>query len=167
MRGDFEQTECIAACHTTSRRCNPCSVTAARQELAYTVVHVALVVFVNLLSFCAECRSHLAVAHMVLGTLAVCVCVCVCLRGLSKHMTFTHGLVYCVSAGLLGSLRNHMERLCTAADPRVMARPGSRGVSRYCFITLCVHTTLQRAPRTRGLARKNDITASARLGFAQ
>lgn len=70
-RDDFEQTEYIAACHMTSHRRNSCGVTAACCCIPQMLVHVALVVFVNLLSYCAECRSHLAVPHMVLGTRSV------------------------------------------------------------------------------------------------
>lgn len=136
-------------CHTTSRRRNSCGVTPAccriPQMLAYTVVHVALVVFVNLLSYCAECRSHLAVAHMVLGTRSVCVCVCV--RSLSKHMTFTHGFEYWINVGLLGSLGN----IWSGSVPQ-LTLAWQLGPSTVSSHSECTHyITAQHAP---GLARK-------------
>lgn len=51
----FRETEYFAMCHRTSRHCKfMLCHDALLPTLAYVVVHLALVVFVNLLSYCAE-----------------------------------------------------------------------------------------------------------------
>lgn len=156
-------------CHTTSSHRNSCGVTPAccriPQMLAYTVVHVALVVFVNLLSYCAECRSHLAVAHMVLGTRSVCVCT----EPVKAHDIHTWFWVLngCWATGFT---REHMERVCTPADPRVTARP-ERCVRPRFHHTLSVHAT-SLPNMHQGSHVNSDIIAalciaSTRLCFAQ
>lgn len=165
---DFEQIVCVAAYHTASRHCNSCIVT---RPVRRSLTRLCMWLCLSLLICWATVQSVALISLLHTWFSAHSLCVCVCVRSLSKHMTFTHGLEYCVSVGLLGSLRNHMERLCTAADPRVTARP-QRCVSLLFHHTLSVHTTPRRAPRARGLARKNDITtavliASARLWFTE